>query len=83
MEHVYSKCLVYELKKAGLEFRSELYLPLMYEKLLIEGVHRLDILVEETVIVEVKAVEKVHPMQHAQLLTYMRLKAKPVGLFSI
>jgi GxxExxY protein len=81
LEHVYCKCLVYEIGKAGLRVRSELYIPLVYDKLLIEGAYRLDILVEETVIVEVKAVEKVHPIHHAQLLTYMRLAQKPVGLF--
>src|SRR5262245_13916425 len=79
LEHVYSRCLAYEVTKAGLQVRSEMHLPLIYDKLVIEGAYRLDLLVEDTVVVEVKAVEKVHPIHHAQLLTYLRLTSKPVG----
>jgi GxxExxY protein len=68
-------------RENGLKAVAEVPLALQYDELLVETAYRLDILVEGIVIVEVKAVEKVLPVHHAQLLTYMKLGAKPVGLF--
>jgi GxxExxY protein len=73
--------LAYEIAKAGLRVASEISVSLTYDQLTIEGAYRLDILVEDTVIVEIKAVEKVLPVHHSQLLTYLKLDSKPVGLF--
>ncbi|HEV8124438.1 MAG TPA: GxxExxY protein [Gemmatimonadales bacterium] len=81
LEHVYRKCLAYEIAKAGLEVAAEVPVSLAYDDLRIEAAYRLDILVENAVIVEVKAVEKVLPVHHSQLLTYLRLDSKPVGIF--
>jgi GxxExxY protein len=81
LEHAYRRCLTYEIGKAGLNAVAEVPLALQYDELLVETAYRLDILVEDMVIVEVKAVEKVLPVHHAQLLTYMKLGAKPVGQF--
>ncbi|HEV8124782.1 MAG TPA: GxxExxY protein [Gemmatimonadales bacterium] len=80
LEHAYLKCLVYELEKAGLTAASEMPVALKYEKLIIDAAYRVDLLVDDTVIVEVKAVEKVLPVHHSQLLTYLKLLNKQVGL---
>lgn len=80
LEHAYSACLSYELRKAGFSVLSEIPLALQYEDLTIGGAYRIDALVEDTVIVEVKAIEKVLPVHHAQLLTYLKLSQKKVGL---
>jgi len=81
LEYAYRRCLAHEIGKAGLRTATEVSLSLQYDELMVETAYRLDILVEDAVIVEVKAVEKVLPVHHAQLLTYMKLGAKPVGLF--
>jgi GxxExxY protein len=81
LEHVYRKCLAHEIEKVGLKVVSEVPVSLAYDRMTIEGAYRLDILVEDTVIVEIKAVEKVLPVHHSQLLTYLKLDSKPVGLF--
>jgi GxxExxY protein len=81
LEHVYKKCLAHELGRTGLKVATEVSVSLRYDELLIESAYRLDVLVEDSVIVEIKAVEKVLPVHHAQLLTYLKLENKPVGLF--
>ena len=81
LEHTYRRCLAHEIGKTGIRTATEVPLALQYDDLTVETAYRLDILVEDTVIVEVKAVDKVLPVHHAQLLTYMKLGAKPVGLF--
>ena len=73
LEHAYLKCLSYELERKGLRVATELPLALRYENLRVEGAYRVDLLVEDTVIVEVKAVEKVLPVHCSQLLTYLKL----------
>jgi len=80
LEHAYVKCLAYELEKTGLKVASEMPLSLEYEQLVVDAAYRIDILVEDAVIVEIKAVEKVLPVHHAQLLTYLKLFNKRVGL---
>lgn len=81
LEHVYRSCLAHEIYKAGLKVESELMLALSYDELIIPAAYRLDLLVEGAIIIEVKAVEKVIPVHHAQLLTYLKLMNKPLGLF--
>lgn len=81
LESVYQRCLVIELKHMGIKTRSEVPLPVFYrgQKVNDEG-FRLDLLVENTIIVELKSVEKVQDIHKKQLLTYLRLAKKPLGL---
>jgi GxxExxY protein len=81
LEHVYRSCLAHEVSKAGLKVESELMLALSYDELIIPAAYRLDLLVEGVIIIEIKAVEKITPVHHAQLLTYLKLMNKPLGLF--
>jgi len=80
LERVYEKCLYYELLKNGYDVRQEVNVPVVYEGIAIDTELRLDLLVNDTIIVELKAVEDIHPVYEAQLLTYMRLLKKPQGL---
>ncbi|MEP7326817.1 MAG: GxxExxY protein [Gemmatimonadota bacterium] len=81
LEHVYRRCLAHEIGRAGLRVESEVSVPLVYDDLKIEAAYRLDILVEDAVIVEVKSIAKALPVHHSQLLTYLKLNSKPVGIF--
>jgi GxxExxY protein len=81
LESVYQACLAIELSTLGLKCESEVPLPIFYhgEKVMEEG-FRLDLLVGDQVIVELKSVEQVQPIHLKQLLTYLRLSNKPLGL---
>ena len=80
LESAYQGCLHYELQKRGLRVRKEVELPVVYDGHYIDVGYRIDLLVEERVIIEVKAVERMLPIFEAQLLTYLRLSGKRVGL---
>jgi GxxExxY protein len=80
LESVYETCLVYELRSAGLKVESQITLPLDYGGMIIDSGFRLDLLVEECVIVEIKAVENMIPLFDAQLLTYLKLTKIRLGL---
>ena len=80
LESAYQACLVHELSLRGICFVSQLELPLSYKGVQLDVGYRLDLLVEDKIIVELKAVERVTPIHEAQLLTYLRLLKKPVGL---
>lgn len=80
LENVYEKCLYYELLKNEYEVRQQVFVPVVYEDIIIDTELRLDLLVNDTVVVELKAVETIHPVHEAQLLTYMKLLEKPQGL---
>jgi GxxExxY protein len=80
LESTYETCLAYELQQRGLTIEQQKHLPIIYGELKIENCYRLDIVVENKVIVEVKAVETLIPLHHAQLLTYLKLAACKVGL---
>jgi GxxExxY protein len=80
LEHTYLQCLAHELRKRGLDARTEVYLPVLYEGTLIDIGYRLDLLVETEVIVEAKSTCAIAPIHKAQLLTYLRLSNKKVGL---
>jgi GxxExxY protein len=81
LESVYQTCMLIELKIMELQIQAEVPLPVIYRG---QQVHkegfRLDLLVEDTVIVEIKSVEKVRDVHKKQLLTYLRLAEKPLGL---
>ena len=81
LESVYQVCLAIELSNQGLSVESEVSLPVFYlgKKVLEEG-FRLDLLVEDQIIIELKSVEEVQPIHLKQLLTYLRLSNKPLGL---
>ena len=81
LESVYQACMMIELRSMGARAQSEVSLPIYYRGEKVEGEKfRLDILVEDTLIVELKSVEKVMPLHKKQLLTYLRLAKKPLGL---
>ncbi len=73
LESIYEACLAYELEKMGLRVRRQMILPVMYDGVRLDAGLRIDLLVEDVVIIEVKAVEKHHPLFEAQLLTYLKL----------
>jgi GxxExxY protein len=81
LESVYQACMLIELKDMGINVQSEVRLPIFYRgrKVNEEG-FRIDQLVEDTIIVELKSVEKVQDVHKKQLLTYLRLAKKPLGL---
>jgi GxxExxY protein len=80
LESAYQGCLAHELKKRGFDVASQVGLPVVYEGENIELGYRIDLIVQNLVIVEVKSVEAVHPVHQAQLLSYMRLGGISVGL---
>lgn len=81
LEAVYQSCMVIELRNMGVKVESEVLLPIFYrgQRVHEEG-FRLDLLAEDTIIVELKSVEKVQDLHKKQLLTYLRLANKPLGL---
>ena len=80
LESVYQKCLVHELSLRGIKCESELNITVNYEGLLIDTELRCDIFVEGVLPVELKAKEKIKPINEAQILTYMKLLNVPLGL---
>lgn len=80
LESACEACLLFELHRRHLKAASQIELPVVYEKVRIDVGYRIDLLVEDSVIVELKAVEKVLPIHHAQLLSYLKLSGKKVGL---
>ena len=80
LESVYEECLAHELKQRGLSVRRQVPVPVVYDELRLNTGFRLDLLVANLVIVEVKAVEKLIPLFEAQLLTYLKLADKRLGL---
>jgi len=80
LESAYQACLVYELKKKGFIVEVEKALPLIYEEVRLDCGYRIDVIVENKVIVELKSVEVFTDVHIAQILTYLRLSEKKVGL---
>jgi GxxExxY protein len=80
MESAYRQCLLEELKTAQLAFRAETPIPLIYKGVELNCSYRADVVVEESVLVELKAVERLLPIHSAQLLTYLKLTGLRVGL---
>jgi GxxExxY protein len=80
LESPYIPCLEYELAERGLSYVAQQPISLAYKTLRLEAVYRVDLLVDDLVVVEVKCVEALAPVHRAQLLTYMRLMNKPAGL---
>jgi GxxExxY protein len=80
LESAYELCLVFELRQRGLRVDEQKPLPVTYKDVKLDCGYRLDLLVEDEVIVEVKAIEKLLPIHDAQLISYLRLAHKKVGL---
>ena len=80
LESTYEACLFDELQRDGLQVARQVALPVLYKDRLIECGYRIDMMVENKVIIEVKSVEKLAPIHTAQLMTYLRLAGIPVGL---
>ena len=80
LESAYEECLCYELSLMGLKFRRQVHLPVNYKGLLLDCAYRMDILVEDAVILEIKTVDDLLPIHKAQLLTYLKAADKRVGL---
>ncbi len=80
LESSYEAVLLYELKKEGLDVKSQVPLPLIYDDIKMDIGYRLDLLVEDKVIVEIKSVENLAEVHHKQLITYLKLSGKKLGL---
>lgn len=80
LESSYEKCLAFELSQTGLDFKTQVSVPVFYKGIRLEVGCRLDILVEEKVIIEVKTVSELAPIHTAQLLTYLKLTGIKLGL---
>ena len=80
LESTYQECLCHELRHRGLSFRRQVPIPINYRGTALSVGYRLDVLVEETAILELKAAEELHAIHRFQLLTYLKHARKPVGL---
>lgn len=80
LESAYEACLAHELRKRGHKVERQKELPIIYDGERIECGYRIDLLVDESVVVELKAVENVMPVHHAQILSYLRLSGNELGL---
>ena len=80
LESVHRPCLIYELRQRELKVVAEKVVPLVYKDLIFDNAYRFDLLVNDSVVVEVKSVDGTLPVHEAQLLTYLRLTKKHLGL---
>ncbi len=80
LESAYEECLCILLAKRGTPFRRQVTMPIMFEGQLVELGYRIDILINECLVLELKSVEKMLPIHEAQILTYMKLSNIPAGL---
>jgi GxxExxY protein len=80
LESIYEKCFEEELRIQNLFYKKQLYVPINYKGKHLDAELRLDFLIEDAIVVELKAVEALHPIYEAQLLTYMQLLEKPKGI---
>lgn len=79
LEEVYERALMYELVNAGLKAESQVALPLVYKGVDLEKSYRVDILVEEKIILELKSVAQLEPVHYKQLLSYLKLSGRRIG----
>jgi len=80
LESAYEACLTHELRKQGLSVAQQVGLPVIYDGECIDLGYRIDLIVEDLVIIEIKSVEAINPVHQAQLLSYIRLSGRNVGL---
>lgn len=80
MESAYEECLCFELNQLGLTFKRQVPLPVTYKGIKLDCGYKMDLVVEDTVVLELKTVDQLLPIHSAQLLTYLKLSGKPIGL---
>jgi len=80
MESAYEECLCFELSQLGLTFKRQVPLPVTYKGIKLDCGYKMDLVVEDTVVLELKTVDCLLPIHAAQLLTYLKLSGKPIGL---
>ena len=80
LESAYEECLSFELISAGLNIERQVPVPVVYKEIKLEYGYRIDILVEKTVVIELKSIEAFAPVHEAQILTYMKFANKTIGL---
>jgi GxxExxY protein len=80
LESAYEACLAHELRKAGLRVETQVALPVVYDGIRLDVGYRIDILVEDAVIVEIKACDAITAVHQAQLMSYLKLSGKTLGL---
>ena len=80
LESAYEECLCYELKQAAVAHKRQVALPVIYKSVRLDCGYRMDIVIEDKVVLELKTVERLMPVHEAQLLTYLKLSRIPVGL---
>jgi GxxExxY protein len=80
LESAYQKCLIFELKKAGFKVEKEISLPITYKSIELNHSYRIDILVNNQIVIELKTVEELTEVHKAQVLTYLKLGNFPLGL---
>jgi GxxExxY protein len=79
LESVYEACLAYELRKCGMEVETQVSLPVIYDNVKVDAGLRMDMVVEKSVIVELKSIETMNPVYEAQLITYLKLAKMHLG----
>lgn len=80
LKSAYEECLAFELQQAGIAFERQISVPVVYKSIRLDCAYRLDLKVENKLIVEIKSVERLMPIHEAQLITYLRLTGLAVGL---
>jgi GxxExxY protein len=80
LENVYKQCLIYEFEKADIKYKVEQQIPIIYKDVKINCCYKLDMIIEDKIIIELKSVEKLLPIHEAQILTYLKITKKRVGL---
>lgn len=80
LENAYETALAYELKLLGLNVKQQVSLPLQYKGMTVENAYKIDLIVEDKVIIEVKSVQELHSISHAQVLTYLKQSNIKLGL---
>ena len=80
LESTYEKCLCFELDKLDIKYERQKELPINYKGMTLENGYRIDILVEDKIVIELKSVDTLQPIHSAQILTYLKLSHKPLGL---
>jgi GxxExxY protein len=80
LESAYEECLIFELQNSGLRVESQKAAPIIYKEKKLDYGYRIDILVENLVLIELKSVDAINPVHEAQILTYMKFAGKKIGL---
>jgi len=80
LESAYEECLCYELATHDIEFARQVPLPITYKEIKLDCGYRMDLVIDQSLVIEVKAIERLNPIHDAQLLTYLRLSGHRIGL---